>query len=213
LSEREEVRKTVAAGYDAVAEAYARLEDGEEWPRMRWLADLLARLDAGSEVLDLGCGNGVPATEAIARRHRAVGVDISPRQIALARANVPEAEFIERDAASLDFGKERFDAVVSFYMLEHIPRAEHARLLSRVFRWLRPGGYLLMSVEEGEEPGTVAEWLGVPMFFSSFAADTVLGMVRDAGFDVLRQETETQLEGARAVPFRWILARKPAATT
>ena len=51
-------------------------------------------------------------------------VDISPRQIALARVNVPGAEFIEGDAASLDFGEDSFDAVVSFYMLEHIPRAE-----------------------------------------------------------------------------------------
>lgn len=127
------------------------------------------------------------------------------------RVNVPDAEFIEGDAASLDFGEDSFDAVVSFYMLEHIPRAEHARLLSRIFGWLRSAGYLLMSVEEAEEPGTIAEWLGVPMFFSSFAADTVVGMVRDGGFEVVRAQTETQLEGARAVPFYWILARKPGA--
>ncbi|HYM64121.1 MAG TPA: methyltransferase domain-containing protein [Gaiellaceae bacterium] len=206
----EQVRETVASGYDAVAEAYAQLEGEEEWPRMRWLADLLARLDAGSDVLDLGCGNGIPATQAIAQRHNAVGVDISARQIALARKNVPNADFMCGDAASLDFPENRFDAVVSFYMLGHIPRAEHARLLARIFGWLRPRGYFLVSVEEEEEPDTVADWLGTPMFFSSFDADTVLGMLREVGFDVVREEPEVQLEGGREVPFRWVLARKLA---
>jgi SAM-dependent methyltransferase len=206
----EQVRETVANGYDAVAEAYAQLEGEEEWPRMRWLADLLARLDAGSDVLDLGCGNGIPATRAIAQRHNAVGVDISARQIALAREKVPNAEFMCGDAASLDFPENRFDAVVSFYMLGHIPRAEHARLLGRIFGWLRPGGYFLVSVEEEEEPDIVADWLGTPMFFSSFDADTVLGILREVGFDVVRQEPEVQLEGGREVPFRWVLARRLA---
>lgn len=206
----ERVRETVASGYDAVAEAYARLEGEDEWPRVRWLADLLACLDAGSDVLDLGCGNGVPATRAIAERHDAVGVDISARQIALARKNVPNADFMCGDAASLDFAENRFDAIVSFYMLGHIPRAEHARLLAKIFGWLRPRGYLLVSVEEEEEPDTVADWLGTPMFFSSFAADAMLDMLCEVGFEVVRQEPEVQLEGGREVPFRWVLARKPA---
>ncbi len=30
-------KQVVAQGYDRVAHAYARLEEGTEWPRMRWL--------------------------------------------------------------------------------------------------------------------------------------------------------------------------------
>jgi hypothetical protein len=36
-------KQVVAAGYDRVADAYTRLEDAS-WPRMRWLAKLLAVL-------------------------------------------------------------------------------------------------------------------------------------------------------------------------
>jgi ubiquinone/menaquinone biosynthesis C-methylase UbiE len=56
-------REIVEAGYDNVADRYAELEaPGHEWPRMRRLAKLLARIEPGGAVLDVGCGNGVPAT-------------------------------------------------------------------------------------------------------------------------------------------------------
>jgi hypothetical protein len=52
---RDERKTFVAAGYDQVADAYAALEQpGREWPRLRLLRDLLARLRPGSSVLDLG---------------------------------------------------------------------------------------------------------------------------------------------------------------
>jgi predicted TPR repeat methyltransferase len=55
-------REIVEAGYDDVADRYAELEAaGHEWPRMRWLAKLLAQIEPGRAVLDVGCGNGVPA--------------------------------------------------------------------------------------------------------------------------------------------------------
>ncbi len=52
-------KQVVAAGYDRVADAYTRLEDAS-WPRMRWLAKLLAVLPPHASVLDLGCGDGDP---------------------------------------------------------------------------------------------------------------------------------------------------------
>ena len=74
-------RQVVAAGYVKVALRYLELErDESEWPRMRWLRELLSRLPDGSDVLDVGCGNGVPATKLIAERHRTTGIDISAVQ-------------------------------------------------------------------------------------------------------------------------------------
>jgi SAM-dependent methyltransferase len=100
----DERKQLVAAGYDEVAREYARLEQpGQEWPRLRLLRDLLGRLDPGSSVLDLGCGNGVPALREIVRLHKGVGVDISKAQIDLARTNVPSAELLHADALELEF--------------------------------------------------------------------------------------------------------------
>lgn len=73
-------REIVEAGYDNVADRYAELEaPGHEWPRMRRLAKLLARIEPGGAVLDVGCGNGVPATRAMSERFHATGIDISLR--------------------------------------------------------------------------------------------------------------------------------------
>jgi len=37
-----------------------------------------------------------------------------------------------------------------------------------MYGWIREGGWLLLAVEAGDEPGVVSEWLGQPMFFSHF---------------------------------------------
>jgi cyclopropane fatty-acyl-phospholipid synthase-like methyltransferase len=205
----DERKELVAAGYDEVAEEYARLErPGQEWPRLRLLRDLLARVQPGSNVLDLGCGNGVPALREIGRLHRAVGVDISKTQIDLAESNVPSAELFCADVMELQFPPRTFDAVVAFYVLDHLPREEHAALLAKLHRWLRPGGLVLFSVEPDDEPAAVGEWLGKPMFFSRVDATTTLRLVCEAGFTVVDSHKETQTEGATKVTFLWVLAKK-----
>jgi hypothetical protein len=71
-----QARSIVETGYDSVADRYAELEgEGREWPRMRWLMELLAHVEAGGAVLDIECGNGVPATRAISERFEATGID------------------------------------------------------------------------------------------------------------------------------------------
>lgn len=50
------------------------------------------------------------------------------------------------------------------------------------------------------------EWLGVPMFFSSFDPEMMKGLVQEAGFEVLETDIESQLEQNSEVPYLWILA-------
>jgi cyclopropane fatty-acyl-phospholipid synthase-like methyltransferase len=205
----DERKELVAAGYDDVAEEYARLErPGEAWPRLRLLRDLLPRLQPGSTVLDLGCGNGVPALREIVRLHKGIGVDISKTQIDLAESNVPSAELLCADVMELQFPPRTFDAVVAFYVLDHLPREEHARLFAKIYEWLRPGGFLLFSIEPDEEPAHVGEWLGKPMFFSRFDAETTLRLVRGEGFEVLDSHSVVQVEGVKEIEFLWVLATR-----
>ena len=201
-------KKVVERGYDQVAAAYNQLDKETEWPRLRWLRTMLAHLGAGASVLDLGCGNGDPACIEIAKTHSVTGVDISQTQIDLARKNVPAGTFIQGDLASVDFPAQAFDAVASFYTLEHIPRREHAEVLKRIHGWLRSGGLLLFSIEAGDYDDETGDWLGVPMFISTYDPDTMRGLVTDAGFDVLETAIENQMEQGGEIPYLWVLARK-----
>lgn len=207
-SELNDPKRMVERGYDKVAHEYARLEGEVEWPRMRWLKKLLNKLQPGSSVLDLGCGSGDPADIELSKEHKVTGVDISRTQINLACQNVPTGHFIHGDAGSVEFSKESYDAVISFYTLEHIPRKEHETILRRIYRWLKDGGFLLISIEAGDFEDVMGEWLGVPMFISCFDPETMKKMVIDAGFELIDTAIEIQVEQNNDVPFLWLLAHK-----
>jgi ubiquinone/menaquinone biosynthesis C-methylase UbiE len=116
-----EPKEIVARGYDAIALRYAEWAGKVESPVMGWVRDLDAKLDDGADVLELGCGRGVPATRELARRHRVTGVDISAVQIELARHHVPEASFIQGDATELEVAPASVDAVVALFVFGHVP--------------------------------------------------------------------------------------------
>ncbi|HEU5434137.1 MAG TPA: class I SAM-dependent methyltransferase, partial [Thermomicrobiales bacterium] len=137
-------KRLVAAGYDRIAERYAAWTgEALAGQRERCVRLLMEALPAGADVLDLGCATGVPVTRALARRFRVVGVDHSARSVALARRRVPAATFVHADMTQLDLPPARFDAVVSFYAITHVPRDEHPALLAAIARWLRPGGHFI----------------------------------------------------------------------
>jgi ubiquinone/menaquinone biosynthesis C-methylase UbiE len=208
----DERKRTVQTGYDALADRFgewgAKVE-GDPWER--FLEELAGRLPAHADVLDLGCGNGSRISR-LADRFEVVGVDISERQLELARAAVPGAAFIHADFAELDFPAESFDAVTAFYSFVHVPREEQPDVLGRIMRWLKPRGHFLASMSHVGGPDRIEEWIGVDMFFSGFDAETNGRLVRDAGFELLAEEVvwmrEPEPEGDAA--FLWVLGRKPA---
>ena len=207
----DERKGTVEAGYDALAPRFgewmARVE-GDPWER--FFEEMADRLPAGARVLDLGCGNGAK-TSRVADRFDVLGVDISQRQVQLARAAVPGAEFIKADFVELELPAEAFDAVTAFYSILHVPRDEQPALLGRIKGWLKPGGLFLASMSHVGGEDRTEEWLGVPMFFSSFDAETSSRLVSDAGFEVLSDDVVSmqEPEPAGEVAFLWVLARKP----
>ena len=204
-------REVVARGYDEVAERYL------EWSalrpsaaRLRYLALALERIPAGARVLELGCGAGIPMTAALADSRDVTGVDISSRQIELARANVPGATFLQADMTALAFDDATFDAVVAFYSLTHVPRDELAGLLARIHAWLRPGGLFLASMGVEDDPGGIEEgWLGVDMYFSHFGARKNRRLVEGAGFLVESADVVAEPEDRHDARFLWVVARAP----
>lgn len=177
-------------------------------PRDRLLAEFTVRLEAGARVLDLGCGAGLPSTKALATQFNVTGIDISAAQIERARRNVPTATFIQADVAEVEMPVASFDGVTALYSLSHIPRGEHGALFERIARWLRPNGLFLATLGANDSADWIGDWLGRPMFFSSFDADSNRRLLEAAGFDRLIDEVLDTIEPEGAVPFLWVMARK-----
>jgi cyclopropane fatty-acyl-phospholipid synthase-like methyltransferase len=201
----------VRAGYDAMAERYRAWSDATPDPdRTRLVAELDDRLRDGSTILDLGCGDGLPSTRHLARRHHVRGVDVSAEQVTRARRNVPNAGFEQSDVLELNVAAESVDAVVALYSLTHLPRELHAGLFEQIRGWLRPGGLLLATLSaHGASDGVQDDFLGVPMFFSGYPADQNRELVRAVGFRILIDEVVTLHEPTGDAGFLWILATKP----
>ncbi|MFF2131772.1 class I SAM-dependent methyltransferase [Streptomyces olivochromogenes] len=186
----EDPKELVRRGYDALSLRYDQAY-GSETKYQPWISELSGRIPAGSTVLDLGCGSGVPVARALATAgHRVTGVDISEVQIHRARELVPQADFIRADATDLDFPSASFDAVVSFYALIHIPLDEQLPLLRKVAGWLRPGGWFLGTTGHRAWTGVDEDWLGggTAMWWSHADAATNRTWITEAGLTVEGEE-------------------------
>ena len=98
----------------------------------------LSGLPRGARVADLGCGSGV-FTDLLRRAgYSSIGLDISPKLVALGRSKHPGLELIEGDAENLPFGNASFDGVLLSGLVHHFP--DPRRLAAEVCRVLKPGG-------------------------------------------------------------------------
>jgi len=205
--------RTVEAGYDRVAEAYLSTKNPEDPVTLAVLEDLASDLPSTAAVLDLGCGAGIPVTRWLAHRGYAVtGVDVSARQLELARKYVPEATFIKADMIDLAFGPETFDAVVAFHSIIHVPREEHPALLATIHRWLKPGGTFMATLTVTEFEGEDGDWegWGAAMRWSHHDAETNRGMLRNAGFEIRYAEARTTSGTDGVETWLWVEASKPS---
>ena len=88
--------------YNLIADWY-----GTDRGRTVGVAEALAvaaRLPAGSCILDIGCGNGVPITEALVKAgHRVVGLDTSTGMLARFRVNLPGTPAVRGDVRNCPF--------------------------------------------------------------------------------------------------------------
>ncbi len=111
---------------------------------------LLARLQPGESVLDVGCGTGTLALAA--KRHvgqsgTVSGIDASPEMIARAGKKARKAgiEVVFRNALAeaLPFPDASLDAVLCTIMLHHLPRKVRQECAWEIRRVLKRGGRVL----------------------------------------------------------------------
>jgi len=122
------------------------------------------RLPPG-RVIELGVGTGLSLPQ-FDRRHRIVGVDLSPDMLVRAEKRVAAEALsniealLEMDAGHLRFADASFDAALAMFVITVVPDPE--RVLSEMIRVVRPGGRLVLvnhfSVDRGPR-AFIERWL------------------------------------------------------
>jgi cyclopropane-fatty-acyl-phospholipid synthase len=148
---------------------------------------------AGQRLLDVGCGWGSLVIHAAERhRARAVGITISKEQAVRARERVEEAGVADRVEIRLqdyrDLGGERFDAISSIGMFEHVGRTRMAEYFRVLHSLLGDRGRLLnhaISSVEGSRLGR-RSFTGRYVFPDGELQDVadVVAAMQAAGFEV-----------------------------
>ncbi|GAA3642493.1 class I SAM-dependent methyltransferase [Streptomyces chitinivorans] len=179
-----------AEAFDAIGDRYDDVFPHKEGQLTAgaWLAK---ELPAGSRVLDVGCGTGVPTARQLADAgHRVTGIDISPGMVELGRANVPGADFRLMDLADLEHaGLGPFDGVAAFFSLLMLPRKEIPVALRMLHGRLRPGGLLALGMVEADVDDFAIPFLGHTIRVSGYLREELRQVVSDAGFEIDGEET------------------------
>lgn len=98
------------------------------------------RLGQGLRSLDLGCGPGAFANLFAGDDY--VGADLNRRYVEYAR-KTHKGTFVVGDARKLELPEQRFDQVLIFGLLHHLPDADVRAVLAEARRVLVPGGRIL----------------------------------------------------------------------
>ncbi len=184
-----------AEAFDAIGNRYDEAFPHKEG-QVGAAAWLIGSLPAGSRVLDLGCGTGLPTARQLADAGLdVVGVDLSDRMVTLARGHVPTGAFHQADIADLrpggplDLG--RFDGVAAFFSLLMLPRAEIPLALRTVRHLLRPGGLLALSMVEADVDDFSIPFIGTSIRVSGYLRDDLREVVETAGFEISDESSYT----------------------
>ena len=158
-----QIKADIKKAYDAIAPKYLTWTESTHKVRLSYLNNLLQNLNSTAaaeptsdnhrHILELGCGAGVPVTQHLAALPNTdvTANDISETQIALARERLPESvTLIQGDMMELSFENGSFDAVLAMYSIFHLPRDEQVTMLTRIYGWLKPGGWLLANFSGSE---------------------------------------------------------------
>ena len=140
-------REDSSNGYEEIAPAFiaGRGSDSNE-TGVSVVSDWSRALPPGAAVLDLGCGTGVPISQALIKRgFHVYGVDASPRMIAAFRSRFPAVPLQCAAVEDSDFFGRIFDGVVSWGLSFLLAPPVQRKLISKVAAALPTGGQFLFT--------------------------------------------------------------------
>lgn len=150
----------VRDAYDALAPVWADTTDDNLWNEVldrRPIRSLLPAQLTGLHVLDIGAASGTMAHWLLDRGAEVTGIDISPPMIDAARRRCEgRGRFLVADLAQpLELPDAMFDGVVASLVLHYL--RDWSAALASIARVLRPGGWLVVSLDHPQLPFSVEQ--------------------------------------------------------
>ena len=132
----------------------------------------IARLPAGSTILDCGCGPGMDTERFSQLGYKVTAIDLSDRFVELVRKRVPNARVEKMDMRNLAFPKAAFDGLWASFSLLHIRASEIQETLSGFNSVLETEGSFFCRLHRGPKTSGLRrryrEWSAIPTFKSGY---------------------------------------------
>jgi len=114
--------------------------EAERYTNYPWLYEAAEfRHHNAQRILEIGCGTGCDLLQFAKHGAIAVGIDITPEHIRLARERVGNlAQVLQAEATNIPFADGTFEYIYSHGVLHHLDQPR--RMVEEIFRVLRPGG-------------------------------------------------------------------------
>ena len=143
-------------GYEAIAPLYisgrGRSDSGIG---VTVVAEWADTLPSGADILDLGCGTGMPVSHFLIKRgFQVYGVDASPTMVAAFRSRFPSVPVECAAVEDSEFFGRSFDAVIAWGLFFLLTEEAQRGLIAKVAGVLRSGARLLFT-----SPPTNISWL------------------------------------------------------
>jgi predicted TPR repeat methyltransferase len=161
----------------------------------------MSRLEPGSEVLDLGCGPGIPVTRTLSYHFAVTGLDFSRNMVRAARRNVPGAKFVVADMSKMQMQK-RFSGIVASYSLLCLPPSKFLLAAQNICAALRMGGLCFIALNDGDGGGLVQLGSRVVYAHAYSEAEVRAAFLTLAVLDVRRDVVQSKMFGIeRSISF------------
>jgi ubiquinone/menaquinone biosynthesis C-methylase UbiE len=205
-------KERAQAAYDVAADDYVAAF-GQDLARLpldrRMLNQALKTADDGV-ILDLGCGTGSAGSYLIGHGGQVVGLDLSFGMLRSCRS-LNRFPVCQGDMRHLPFRDEAFSAVVAYYSIHSVRRAEAHAVLGESARVLKSHGTLLLSTHLGNGEVYFDEFLGHRIAKTGgtlYSAEEIAGSVSSAGFSIETTELRGPLQHEHQSLRIYLLAKR-----
>lgn len=176
---------TVIDLYDRHAAAWIQ-KRGDRFIEKNWLDAFLGTLPQdGRNIVDIGCGSGMPIADYLIRNACTVtGVDGAAMLIEHATSRFPEHVWIVADMRALP-SLGRFDGIIAWHSLFHL-RPDDQRPMFKTFRRLAAPGATLLFTSGTTHGEAIGSFEGQPLYHGSLDTAEYRELLQLNGFETIR---------------------------